>query len=167
MLKFFYNGCDAHRERIQEIHQRYELTISAEQRAHKPAAHVMQPRLRTYTLPWRGVCSKRLIWILLRTLRGKLVWQLKLLSQIQQGKKTLFELNEIRRNGRYSLPLSQGATSRQSTAYGADKRLEFQLRSSSAVAPPPQRKDPELGKDRQNICITVAYREWRCCGYKM
>ena len=117
--------------------------------------------------PWRGVCSKRLIWILLRTLRGKLVWQLKLLLQIQQGKKTSFELNEIRRNGRYSLPLSQGATSRQSTAYGADKRLKFQLRSSSAVAPPPQRKDPELGKDRQNICITVAYREWRCCGYKM
>ena len=74
-------------------------------------------------------------------------------------KKTSFELNEIRRNGRYSLPLSQGATPRQSTAYRADKRLEFQLRSSSAVAPPPQRKDTELGKDRQNICITVADRE--------
>ena len=41
----------------------------------------------TPTLPWRGVCSKRLIWILLRTLRGKLVRQLKLLSQIQQGKR--------------------------------------------------------------------------------
>ena len=158
MLKFFYNGCDAHRERIQEIHQRYELTILAEQRAHKPAAHVMQPRLHYHGEGYPGVFKAFDLNSIAHSSRETCLTVEIAVANLTR-KKTSFELNEIRRNGRYSLPLSQGATSRQSTTYGADKRLEFQLRSSSAVAPPPQRKDPELGEDRQNICITVAYRE--------
>ena len=129
----------------------------------------------TCGLPWRGACPKRLFFELYCAHFAGNFWTTTIAISIISASTyviiqassvacVLFvarrkKLNEVWRNGRCPVPLSKGAPSRQSTASRADREHEFQLRPGSTVTPPPQRKETELGRDGQDIRVTVALGE--------